>query len=338
MMFECWLQLRGEAPERARASRSVATGRTLALTHNLGGGPGECVSLRVASSAPSRAPERVGAVPALIGTSGWHYQHWKGGFYPPGVAASRWLGYYAERFATVELNNAFYRLPEASTFAAWASAVPDGFVVAVKASRYLTHVRRLHDPAGPVGLLVERASHLGDKLGPVLLQLPPTLRVDAAGLDRTLAAFPASVRVAVEPRHDSWFVDDTRAVLESRGAALCLADGGPSRPPLWRTASWGYVRSTGAGAGPSPATAGPPSPPGPGGSPGCGRRRPTCSYISTTTPTGARSATPADSPPWSPGPAWSRHASRECAKRPFTPDLATTFGCVRRFWVRSVTR
>ncbi len=181
-------------------------------------------------------------MPALIGTSGWHYQHWKGGFYPPGVAASRWLGYYAERFATVELNNAFYRLPEASTFAGWASAVPDGFVVAVKASRYLTHVRRLHDAAGPVGLLVERASHLGDKLGPILLQLPPTLRVDAAGLDRTLAAFPASVRVAVEPRHDSWFVDDTRAVLESRGAALCLADGGPSRPPLWRTASWGYVR------------------------------------------------------------------------------------------------
>jgi len=152
------------------------------------------------------------------------------------------MAYYVERFATVELNNAFYRLPDAATFSGWASAVPDGFLVAVKASRYLTHVRRLKDPEDPVHLLLERASHLGDRLGPVLLQLPPNLRLDAAGLDRTLAAFPRSVRVAVEPRHGSWFVDDTRAVLERRGAALCLTDGGPSRPPLWRTADWGYVR------------------------------------------------------------------------------------------------
>lgn len=181
-------------------------------------------------------------MPVLIGTSGWHYQHWKGGFYPAGLPASRWLGYYVERFATVELNNAFYRLPEASTFEGWAAAVPEGFVVAVKASRYLTHIRRLKDPVDPVGLLMERATHLGPKLGPVLLQLPPNLRVDVDGLDRTLRAFPRAARVAVEPRHASWFVDEVRGVLERRGAALCLADGGPGRPAAWRTADWGYVR------------------------------------------------------------------------------------------------
>jgi len=178
----------------------------------------------------------------LIGTSGWHYQHWKGLFYPRRLTTATWLGYYAERFATVELNNAFYRLPEATTFAGWAEALPDGFVVTVKASRYLTHIRRLKDPEDPVRLLMDRASHLGAKLGPVLLQLPPNLRVDAGRLDRTLRAFPRSVRVAVEARHDSWFGTDTRQVLERRDAALCLSDGGPVRPPYWRTAGWGYVR------------------------------------------------------------------------------------------------
>ena len=116
-------------------------------------------------------------------------------------------------------------------------------MIAVKASRYLTHIRRLREPAAPVELLVSRMQGLGDRLGPVLLQLPPTLRADPARLDETLAAFPAGVRVAVEVRHGSWFSDEVRAVLERRGAALCLADRG-SRPltPLWRTAGWAYLR------------------------------------------------------------------------------------------------
>jgi uncharacterized protein YecE (DUF72 family) len=158
------------------------------------------------------------------------------------MGPARWLEYYTERFAAVEVNNAFYRLPEKTVFERWAAIAPADFVVAVKASRYLTHVKRLSEPAEPVARLLERASGLGDHLGPVLLQLPPTMRADPQRLDETLAAFGGSTRVAVEPRHASWFVDDVRRVLEARGAALCLADGGPVDFPTWRTADWTYVR------------------------------------------------------------------------------------------------
>ena len=108
-------------------------------------------------------------MPVLIGTSGWQYADWRGRLYPRRLPQSGWLGHYAELFRTVEVNNAFYRLPEAGTFTRWRDATPDDFVMAVKASRYLTHVRRLKDPAEPVGRLLNRAQHLGDKLGPVLL-------------------------------------------------------------------------------------------------------------------------------------------------------------------------
>lgn len=178
----------------------------------------------------------------LIGTSGWHYGHWKGGFYPPRLEPSLWLAHYAGSFATVEVNNAFYRLPDAGTFAKWAEGVPADFTFAVKASRYLTHVRRLQAPQEPVRLLLDRARHLGAKLGAVLLQLPPTLRADVDALAAALDAFPAHVRVAVEPRHPSWFSDETRALLERMGAALCLTDVDGKGPPHWRTADWGYVR------------------------------------------------------------------------------------------------
>jgi uncharacterized protein YecE (DUF72 family) len=181
-------------------------------------------------------------VPVLIGTSGWHYKHWRGGLYPAPLPVREWLTYYAERFATVEINNAFYRLPEASSFANWAVSLPEDFVVAVKASRYLTHVRRLHEPEEPVHRLMERASSLGAKLGPVLLQLPPSLRLDADGLAAALAAFPRQSRVAVEFRHPSWFVPPVRALLERAGAACCLADRAGPTTPLWRTSDWGYVR------------------------------------------------------------------------------------------------
>jgi uncharacterized protein YecE (DUF72 family) len=177
----------------------------------------------------------------LIGTSGWHYQHWKGGFYPPGQPASQWLERYSQRFATVEINNAFYRLPERDAFEAWAKTVPDDFVFAVKASRYLTHVRRLRQAEEPVQRLLERASGLGTKLGPVLLQLPPNLRIDLDALEAVLAAF-GRVRVAVEARHDSWSDPATQALLEQYQAAWCLTDRAGPHPPRWRTADWGYVR------------------------------------------------------------------------------------------------
>ncbi|MBN0047213.1 DUF72 domain-containing protein [Streptomyces actuosus] len=179
----------------------------------------------------------------FVGTSGWQYRDWRGVLYPPGVPVRLWLEEYAARFATVELNNAFYRLPEREMFESWRDRVPPDFVVAVKASRYLTHIRRLREPEEPVGRLMSHAAGLGDRLGPVLLQLPPTLRADPGLLDACLGCFPVGTRVAVEPRHTSWWTDGVRRVLARRGAALCWADV-LSRPatPLWRTAGWGYVR------------------------------------------------------------------------------------------------
>jgi uncharacterized protein YecE (DUF72 family) len=178
----------------------------------------------------------------FVGTSGWQYRHWRATFYPPGMGQARWLEFYADRFATVESNAAFYRLPEGDTFAAWADRTPADFVLAVKASRYLTHVRRLRDPAEPVALLVDRLRRLGRKRGPVLIQLPPTMKVDAQRLALTLDAFPAGWRVAVEFRHASWFTEEVRAILEDRRAALCLADRQGPLTPIWRTADWTYLR------------------------------------------------------------------------------------------------
>ena len=140
-------------------------------------------------------------VAVYVGTSGWQYRDWRGAFYPADLPQSRWLEYYAARFATVEVNNAFYRLPSRDTFVAWRNRTPDDFCVGVKMSRYLTHIKRLKDPAEPVQRFLDRATALGDRLGPVLLQLPPSLRIDLAALSETLSRFPSEVKVAVEPRH-----------------------------------------------------------------------------------------------------------------------------------------
>ncbi|WP_051734646.1 MULTISPECIES: DUF72 domain-containing protein [Streptomyces] len=178
-----------------------------------------------------------------VGTSGWQYRDWSGVLYPPDRPQRLWLEEYTGHFRTVESNAAFYRLPSPETFAQRRARTPPGFVMAVKASRFLTHVKRLREPAEPVHRLMAHAASLGDRLGPVLLQLPPALRADPAALDACLACFPAGTRVAVEARHESWWTQDVRSVLTDRGAALCWADRG-SRPvtPLWRTADWGYVR------------------------------------------------------------------------------------------------
>jgi len=182
-------------------------------------------------------------MPLYVGTCGWQYPHWRGRFYPQGVPQREWLGFYANRFAAVEVNNAFYRLPDRAIFESWRDRTPAGFVVALKASRYLTHVRRLIDPGEPVRRLMERAVGLGDRLGPVLLQLPPTMRADPDRLTRCLRSFPVGSRVAVEPRHDSWWCAPVRRVLERFDAALCWSDRlGRPVAPLWRTAGWGYLR------------------------------------------------------------------------------------------------
>lgn len=179
----------------------------------------------------------------LVGTSGFDYKDWRGTFYPRFIKPSDRLAFYAEHFDTVELNVTFYRMPAASAFHGWRDAVPDGFVFAVKASRYLTHIKRLEDPQRSVEYLMERAGILGDRLGPILLQLPPTLEVDVDRLERTLEAFGSEVRVAVEPRHRSWFVPELRDVLRRHDAAFVMADR-RSRPitPLWTPPSWTYLR------------------------------------------------------------------------------------------------
>jgi uncharacterized protein YecE (DUF72 family) len=179
----------------------------------------------------------------LVGTSGWQYRDWRGVLYPEGVPQRLWLETYAATFPTVESNNAFYRLPPEETFAAWRERTPAGFVMAVKASRFLTHIKRLAEPEEPVARLMAAVAGLGDKLGPILLQLPPTLRADPARLDHCLSCFPGGVRVAVEFRHETWWTPGVREILGARGAALCWADRrGRPVSPLWDTAAWGYVR------------------------------------------------------------------------------------------------
>jgi uncharacterized protein YecE (DUF72 family) len=179
----------------------------------------------------------------LVGTSGFDYKDWRGPFYPRFIKGGDRLPFFAEHFATVELNVTFYRMPAASAFRGWRDAVPDGFVFAVKASRYLTHIKRLTDPESSVEYLMERASLLGDRLGPILLQLPPSMEVDVDRLERTLEAFGPGVRVAVEPRHRSWFVPELCDVLLRHDAAFVMADR-RSRPitPLWLPVGWTYLR------------------------------------------------------------------------------------------------
>jgi uncharacterized protein YecE (DUF72 family) len=177
-----------------------------------------------------------------VGTSGFDYRDWHSRFYPADLPDRARLSYYARTFDTVELNVTFYRMPAAAAFQRWREEVPDGFRFAVKASRYLTHVRRLRDPQAPVEYLMERASLLGDRLGPILLQLPPDLPIELDRLDRTLSAFGPAVPVAVEARHPSWFCPELRALLAGHRAALCLADRRGPTTPLWGTADWAYLR------------------------------------------------------------------------------------------------
>jgi uncharacterized protein YecE (DUF72 family) len=225
-----------------RRRHDIDEARSCNLAAVRGGVLRPSVRLGLRLSSFTRAALSILPVTVFIGTSGWHYPHWRPRFYPAKLSTPKWLSFYSERFATVEVNNAFYRLPEKETFAKWRDETPDDFVVAVKVSRYITHVRRLRDSAEPVSLFMERATALGSRLGPILLQLPPNLRCDPAGLEATLSAFGGQARIAVEARHSSWFHEEVRAVLESHGGALCLADGGPVDVPLWRTADWSYVR------------------------------------------------------------------------------------------------
>ncbi len=159
-----------------------------------------------------------------VGCSGWQYKHWRGDFYPDDVPASRWLEHYAAHFDTVEINNSFYRLPEAHSFEAWRQRVPAGFLYAVKASRYITHMKKLKDPVEPIALLFSRVTHLGDALGPVLYQLPPRWPLNLERLKTFLRTLPPGFTHVIEFRDPAWYVDAVFDELNARGIALCLHD------------------------------------------------------------------------------------------------------------------
>jgi uncharacterized protein YecE (DUF72 family) len=179
----------------------------------------------------------------LTGTSGYSYAEWKGSFYPEKFPAKAMLGYYAERFPTVEINNTFYRMPTEALVRGWAEQVPEGFTFVIKASKRITHDRRLRDCADAVEYLVRTVSVLGPRLGPLLFQLPPNLKKDLPRLVDFLAALPPGPRAAFEFRHASWFEDDVFAALRAAGVALCVADTGEEpAAPFVATAGWGYLR------------------------------------------------------------------------------------------------
>ena len=160
----------------------------------------------------------------LLGCSGWQYKHWEGDFYPTGLAQKLWFSYYATQFDTVEINNSFYRLPPPETFAKWREQAPRGFVYAVKASRFLTHMKKLKDPEEPLFRFFENARQLGPHLGPVLYQLPPGWKLDLDRFEHFLCALPKGYRHTIEFRETSWYDERVYALLRRHKVALCLHD------------------------------------------------------------------------------------------------------------------
>jgi uncharacterized protein YecE (DUF72 family) len=177
----------------------------------------------------------------LAGTSGYSDTSWKGSFYPAKLKNSEMLQHYAGQLPTVEINNTFYRVPKTTVVQGWADAAPEGFRFALKASRRITHFKRLRDPDQPLSYLFRQADVLGAKLGPVLFQLPPDLPLDLGLLREFLQRLPRQRRVVFEFRHRSWFDDGVYEALQQRDAALCVSDQLVDVPRI-ATASWGYLR------------------------------------------------------------------------------------------------
>jgi len=178
----------------------------------------------------------------LIGTSGFSYPAWRGGFYPEKLPEPKMLAYYAGIFPAVEINNSFYRMPTAELLGRWAAETPDGFKFAIKSPRRITHEKRLADVAGELDRLGAAARSLGGKMGPVLFQLPPNLKKDLPRLDAFLSGLPGDLAPALEFRHASWFADDVYDCLRARRTALCIADSEDLSTPVEATADWGYLR------------------------------------------------------------------------------------------------
>ena len=177
-----------------------------------------------------------------IGTSGFHYKHWKGPFYPEKMPESGMLAFYCQQLDTVELNNSFYRLPTPEAFDSWRDATPPNFVFAVKASRFLTHNKKLKDPENAVENLLPRAVRLGRKLGPIVFQLPPKWRVNIERLEGLLAILPRDVRYAFEFRELSWMTPEVNQILTRFNAAFCIYELAGYHSPLSATSDFAYVR------------------------------------------------------------------------------------------------
>lgn len=182
-----------------------------------------------------------------IGTSGWAYKDWRGPFYPEAVKDKDRLAFLAGRFPTVEINASFYRMPTQAAVAAWREQTPEGFVFAWKASRYLTHMKRLKEPEEPLAYMFSRADALGAKLGPILFQLPPRMKRDDARLQAFLNALPPGRRYSLEFRDPAWYADAVLAMLEARNVALCVSDHHHAPAPWAATADFVYLRGHGPG-------------------------------------------------------------------------------------------
>jgi uncharacterized protein YecE (DUF72 family) len=177
-----------------------------------------------------------------VGTSGFQYKEWKGTFYPETLSLAKTLPYYAERFSTTEINYSFRRIPSEKTLTNWSANTPQKFRFSLKAPQEITHFRKLHDCTEVLNRFCEALKTLGEKLGPVLFQLPPFLKYDNALLKDFLATVPPDLRSAFEFRHDSWFNDDTFAALKAKNAALCIAETDELSTPIVVTANFGYFR------------------------------------------------------------------------------------------------
>lgn len=182
-----------------------------------------------------------------IGTSGWHYASWRGPFYPPGTGPKGFLSFYTQRFTSVEINNSFYRLPTERAVRSWAGAAPEGFLFAWKASRFITHFKRLKDVGESIELVFGRMEHLGDSQGPVLFQLPPQQKADRERLAAFLDLLPRHPPAAVEFRHPSWYEAPILDVLRDNDVSLCISDHAHAPAPREVTAKHVYVRPHGPG-------------------------------------------------------------------------------------------
>ncbi len=177
-----------------------------------------------------------------IGTSGWHYAHWKGSFYPSSMSSDQFLGFYAERYNTVEIDGSFYRLPPPDVVREWYRIVPDGFLFAMKASRYLTHMKKLNDAREPLQRFLRCAAHLKEKLGPLLFQLPPWWRLNLDRLRSFLSLLSSDYSYTMEFREPSWFQPEVLELLKRHNVALCIYEIGGKQSPITTTADLVYVR------------------------------------------------------------------------------------------------